>query len=494
MTVDAGVWVSLSVYFVLMIAIGIYAYKKQAKDTQGYLLGGRDLSPSVTALSAGASDMSGWLLVGLPGAMYASGLINVWMALGLVVGAGLNYWLVAPRLRTYTEVAGDAITLPDYFANRFDAKSPLLRVISALIVIVFFTVYTAANLVGGGKLFESALAMDYTTGVYITALVVVGYTLIGGFLAVSLTDFVQGIMMLVAMLVVPYVAMNHLGGLDVTMAAVRELDPNLMNPLHGASVLGVVSMLAWGLGYFGQPHIIVRFMAMRSAKDAPMAGLIGMGWMVLSLLGALFVGFAGIAYVENTHMPLDDPETIFLVFTQYLFHPLVSGFLLAAILAAIMSTISSQLLVVSSSLTKDIYTLFFNKHASEARQVLVGRVSVLVVAAIACVLAQDADSSVLGLVANAWAGFGAAFGPLVLFSLLWRRMSETGAILGMVTGALVVIVWAYVPIGGVLLNDHLYAMVPAFVLSCIATILGSLMHPARASTTDQFDEFARRLR
>ncbi|MGM8908662.1 sodium/proline symporter PutP [Psychrobacter sp. 1U1] len=475
--ISSGVLISLGAYFLVMIGIGIYAYFKQANDTEGYMLGGRNLGPAVTALSAGASDMSGWLLLGLPGYMYADGVVSVWIALGLTLGALLNYIIVAPRLRVYTEVADNAITLPDYFANRFEDKSHMLRVISALVIILFFTVYTAASLVGGGKLFESSLNLSYSMGLWVTAGVVVAYTLFGGFLAVSMTDFVQGIIMLFAMVIVPIVAFTDLGGISATTQAVGNIDTNLLNVTSGMTVIGIISLMAWGLGYFGQPHIIVRFMAIRSVKDVPTARNIGMSWMVVSLIGSLMTGFAGRAYVQKTAMTLDDPETIFLVFTQFLFHPLVSGFLLAAILAAIMSTISSQLLVVSSSLTKDVYKLFFDKDAPEARQVLVGRISVIIVAVVAIFLASDPDSSVLNLVSNAWAGFGAAFGPLVIFSLTWRGMNRNGAVAGMVIGALTVILWVYGPfeMNGMALNSWLYAIVPGFILSTIAIFAVSIM-------------------
>lgn len=474
--VSGGILVSLGAYFLVMIGIGIYAYFKQNNDAEGYMLGGRNLGPAVTALSAGASDMSGWLLLGLPGYMFADGVVSVWIALGLTCGAFLNYIIVAPRLRVYTEVADNAITLPDYFANRFEDTSHLLRVISAVVIILFFTVYTAASLVGGGKLFESSLNLSYSTGLWVTAGVVVAYTLFGGFLAVSMTDFVQGVIMLFAMVIVPVVAFTDLGGVGATTNTLRNIDPNLLNVTSGMTVIGIISLLAWGLGYFGQPHIIVRFMAIRSVKDIPTARNIGMSWMIISLIGALMTGFAGRAYVQKTAMSLDDPETIFLVFTQFLFHPLVSGFLLAAILAAIMSTISSQLLVVSSSLTKDVYKLFFDKTAPEARQVLVGRISVVLVAVIAILLASNPESSVLSLVSHAWAGFGAAFAPLVVFSLLWRRMNRNGAVAGMVVGALTVIIWVYggLQYNGMPLNDWLYAIVPGFILSSIAIVIVSL--------------------
>lgn len=475
--IETGVLISLALYFLLMIGIGVWAYFKADNDSAGYMLGGRNLSPGVAALSAGASDMSGWLLLGLPGYMYSSGVVSIWIALGLTIGAFANYLLVAPRLRVYTEIADNAITLPDYFANRFEDKSHLLRVISAIVIILFFTVYTAASLAGGGKLFDSALGMSYSTGLWVTAGVVVIYTLFGGFLAVSTTDFVQGVIMLLAMIIVPLVAFTDLGGVGATTTAIRNIDPEMLNIFSGMTFLGILSLLAWGLGYFGQPHIIVRFMAIRSVKDVPTARRIGMSWMIVSLIGALMTGFAGRAYVQKTAMTLDDPETIFLVFTNFLFHPLVSGFLLAAILAAIMSTISSQLLVVSSSLTRDVYKLFFDREAPEARQVMVGRISVVLVAVVAIFLASDPDSSVLSLVSNAWAGFGAAFGPLVVISLMWKRMNRNGALAGMIVGAVTVILWVYGGFetsAGVSLNDWLYAIIPGFILSSIAIVIGSL--------------------
>lgn len=496
-TVETGVWISLALYFILMIAIGIYAYFKQKNDVEGYMLGGRNLGPAVTALSAGASDMSGWLLLGLPGYMYASGVVSIWIALGLTLGAFANYLLVAPRLRVYTEVADNAITLPDYFANRFHDRSHLLRVVSAVVVIVFFTVYTAASLVAGGKLFESSLGLSYSLGLWVTAGVVVAYTLFGGFLAVSLTDFVQGVIMLIAMLLVPIVAFGEIGSLSEGLAIAQQANAEVFNWTNGVTVMGIISLMAWGFGYFGQPHIIVRFMAIRSVKDVPVATAIGMGWMILSLIGALMVGLAGVGYIARHHMTLDDPETIFLVFSQVLFHPLISGFLLAAILAAIMSTISSQLLVVSSSLTRDVYKLFLDREATEARQVLVGRISVVVVAIIAIVLAGDSDSSVLQLVSHAWAGFGAAFGPLVILSLTWQRMNRNGALAGMIIGAVTVIVWVYggITIGGQPANDAIYSILPGFALSVIATIVVSLMTaPPPASIIDKFKEMERGLR
>ena len=470
-----GTLFSLALYFIVMIGIGLYAYKKSTSDAAGYMLGGRSLSPSVTALSAGASDMSGWMLMGLPGAMYVTGLSSIWIAIGLVIGAYFNYLIVAPRLRTYTEVANDSITLPDFFENRFNDKRHLLRVVSSIVIILFFTLYTSSGIVAGGKLFESSFGLDYEVGLYVTAGVVVLYTMFGGFLAVSLTDFVQGCIMFVALVLVPFVVISDIGGLQAVNETVNSLDPEKFNMFNGVSALAIISAMAWGLGYFGQPHIIVRFMAIRSVKDLPVARRIGMTWMIVSICGAMATGFAGIAYVAKTGTVLTDPETIFILFSQVLFHPLIAGFLLAAILAAIMSTISSQLLVTSSSLTGDFYQAFLNKNATDKQLVFVGRLSVLIVAIVAIFLAYNRNSSILSLVSNAWAGFGAAFGPLVILSLYWKKMNKQGALAGMLTGAFTVLFWIYAPItiGGESLSSTMYEIVPGFILATIAIVVVS---------------------
>ncbi|MDE3271140.1 sodium/proline symporter PutP [Pseudoalteromonas sp. G4] len=472
---EFGTIFSLGLYFVVMLGIGLYAYKKSTSDVSGYMLGGRNLSPSVTALSAGASDMSGWMLMGLPGAMYLSGLSSAWIGIGLIIGAYLNYLIVAPRLRSYTELANDSITLPDFFENRFNDDKRILRVISSLVIIIFFTLYTSSGVVAGGKLFESSFGMSYELGLYVTAGVVVVYTLFGGFLAVSLTDFVQGCIMFLALVLVPIVVLTEVGGLSNAVTTVEQLNPSLLSFVSGVSVLGVISAMAWGLGYFGQPHIIVRFMAIRSVKDLPIARRIGMSWMIVSLIGALATGFVGVVYVNQTGTELKDAETIFILLSQVLFHPLIAGFLLAAILAAIMSTISSQLLVTSSSLTEDIYKAFFNQQASQTTLVMVGRISVLVVALLAIFLAYDRDSSILSLVSNAWAGFGAAFGPVVILSLYWSRMTKQGALAGIISGAATVLLWIYLPItvNGESLSSLMYEIVPGFVIASIAIVVVS---------------------
>ncbi|GGO90385.1 sodium/proline symporter PutP [Stakelama pacifica] len=482
-----GTIISLIVYFAAMLGIGVYAWAKSTDDSEGYLLGGRQLPPAVAALSAGASDMSGWLILGLPGALYASGLVEAWIGIGLFIGAFANWILVAPRLRQQTAELDDSLTIPEFLSRRFPSQAITLRVISALIIVVFFSVYTAAGLVGGGKLFDTSFAglfgslpqdlggSDYGFGVWITAGVVLAYTMFGGFLAVSLTDFVQGCIMVVALVLMPIVATMGEGGIGPMSHALTSIDPNFLSITHGLTVLGFLSAITWGLGYFGQPHIIVRFMAIRSLPEVATARNIGMTWMGVAMLGSLGIGIAGRAFVERNGIPMEDPETIFIVLADLLFHPLITGFLLAALLAAIMSTISSQLLVASSSLTEDFYRLFFRKQASEREMVTVGRICVLLVAVVAALLAMDPNSEVLGLVSNAWAGFGAAFGPLILLSLTWKRMTAAGAVSGLVIGAAVVILW--IALGwneSFLGGEGIYEIIPGFFAAMIAIVGVSL--------------------
>lgn len=478
------VYISLGVYFVAMLLIGFYAYRKTS-NLNDYMLGGRGLGPSVTALSAGASDMSGWMLMGLPGAMYTTGLSSAWLAIGLSIGAYLNYLILAPRLRAYTELANDSITIPDFLENRFSDNTKILRSVSAIVIIVFFTLYTSAGFVSGGTLFESAFGLDYRIGLFVTAGVVIVYTLFGGFLAVSLTDFVQGLIMFVALILVPVVAFTDLGGTANVMDSVQKIDPTLMDIFKGTSVIGIMSFLAWGLGYFGQPHIIVRFMAINSVEELKPARRIAMGWMIISIIGALAVGLVGIAYVSKNNISLEDPETIFILFSNILFHPYITGFLLAAILAAIMSTISSQLLVTSSALTEDFYKAFFRRKAGDKELVLVGRLAVLLVSLVGLALSYTPKDSILSLVGNAWAGFGSAFGPAILLSLYWKRMNRWGALAGIVVGAATVMVWISVPA----LKGFMYEMIPGFFLSLIAVVVVSLMtnKPGKA-VREEFNE------
>ncbi|GHB27986.1 sodium/proline symporter PutP [Salinicola rhizosphaerae] len=479
-----GVWISLIAYFVLMIAIGLYAMRTSTSTSEDYMLGGRTLSPQVAALSAGASDMSGWLLLGLPGAMFVSGLGSAWIGIGLFVGAFFNWLLVAPRLREQTVHYGNAITIPAFLANRFPTRAMSLRTISAIVIVVFFSIYTASGLVAGGKLFDSAFAgvinigglSDYATGVIITLGVVLVYTVVGGFLAVSMTDFVQGCIMMLALVIMPAVVLFGEGGGGFSQASqtLNEVDPSLLSWTSGLTFIGWLSAVTWGLGYFGQPHIIVRFMAIRSLKDVPVARNIGMSWMLISLIGAVSVGIFGRAYAVRNGLDVQDPETIFIVLADLLFNPLITGFLYAALLAAIMSTISSQLLVASSSLTEDFYRLFLREEATEKETVLVGRLSVVAVGIVAAIIASDPNSQVLGLVSNAWAGFGAAFGPLIILSLMWSRTNGAGAIAGMVVGAVTVIVWISLGWSASFLGGPgVYEIIPGFIASFVAILVVS---------------------
>ena len=495
---QSGAYISLAIYFIAMFSIGIYAYSATKGDLTGFMLGGRNLNPAVTALSAGASDMSGWMLLGLPGAMYISGLSSAWIALGLTLGAYLNYLLVAPRLRVFTELLDDAVTIPEYFERRFDDRGHLIRILSSVVIIIFFAIYTTSGVVAGGKLFESSFGLNYELGLFITAGVVVAYSTFGGFLAISTTDFVQGCIMFLALILVPIVTLNQIGSVAQTQYYLMELSPAMLT-LGGGSLLGILSAASWGLGYFGQPHIIVRFMAIRSVREIKVARRIGMSWMIISLTGAIAVGLVGAAYIKSIDGNLSDPETIFIFLSNTLFDPLVSGFLLAAILAAIMSTISSQLLVTSCSLTEDIYHTFLRKKASDTELVLVGRLCIVAVALLAIFLAHDRDSSILSLVSNAWAGFGAAFGPVVLLSLFWARMTRQGALAGIVVGASVVLLWIYgdFTINNQTPSDYIYEIVPGFFAGVIAIVTVSLLTKSEHDTTSAFsvmkNEMAHRL-
>lgn len=477
--------IALVLYLLAMLGVGMAAYRL-TKNLSDYILGGRSLGAAVTALSAGASDMSGWLMLGLPGALYASGLNQVWIALGLSFGALANWRFVARRLRRYTEQAGDALTIPDYFENRFGDESRVLRVASAVVILTFFTIYTSAGLVSGAILFQETFGLGYFPALLIGSVAIVSYTFIGGFIGVCWTDSIQGVMMFFALLIVPAVAISSLGGWDATLTAVASAQsPAFLDVFHETSVIGAVSLMAWGLGYFGQPHILARFMAIRDADEMPVAQAVGMTWMVLGLYGAIATGFTGIAYFADA--PLDNPESVFLSFAKALFNPWITGFLLAAVLAAIMSTVSSQLLVSASVLAEDFYKRLYKEQAGPAELVRIGRLSVLLISVIAVILASDRESSVLSLVAYAWAGFGAAFGPVILLSLFWKRMTRNGALGGMIVGAITVLVWKHLS-GGLF---EIYEILPGFIFAMVAIVAISLMErqPSEA-ITNIFDAVA----
>lgn len=486
---ETPVLISFTLYMLVMIGIGFYFYFK-TDSLSDYVLGGRGLGPGVTALSAGASDMSGWLLLGLPGLMYTEGLAGSWIAVGLIAGAYLNWHYVAKALRVYTHRLSDAITIPDYFSNRFEDKGNILRVVTAIVILLFYTLYTSSGLVGGAKLFEATFGLDYDTALLVGSVIIVSYTFLGGYNAVSWTDFIQGILMMLALVITPLVVLYEIGGVDVGLRLIESVDPARLDLFSGASIVGILSLLAWGLGYFGQPHILVRFMSIRHEDEMLRAKTIGMTWMILSVIGSLSVGFFGLAYVLAEGVNLQDSEKIFITLSQLVFNPWIAGFLLAAILAAIMSTIDSQLLVSSSVLTRDIYHALLHKEASNRELVWVGRATVIVIAVIAWYISTDKNSSVLQLVAYAWAGFGAAFGPLVILSLYNPNITRLGAIAGMIVGSLTVIVWKQLE-GGIF---DLYELLPAFVAAWASVLIFSNLGPKSSPESKAiFDEVSSKL-
>lgn len=487
MTANTPMLVTFVVYIALMVLIGLFAYMR-TKNLSDYILGGRSLGSFVTALSAGASDMSGWLLMGLPGFAYLAGLEAVWIALGLAVGTWVNWKFVARRLRIYTELAGDSITLPDYFENRFGDRSRILRIVSSIFILIFFLVYTSSGFVAGAKLFSSVFGLPYQTGLYVGVVVIIGYTFLGGFMAVSWTDFFQGVLMFIAVTIVPVMGFRLVGGLGETIATVRGINPELLNAfttVEGGAVGGIaiISSLAWGLGYFGQPHILARFMGIRDAEQVTPARRIATVWVLVSLAMAVVIGLVGLAGLPAEELAADS-ERVFILLIEAVVPPLLAGIFLSAILAAIMSTADSQLLVTSSALTEDLYAVLLRDKASQKELVWISRGSVVVVALIAMFIAFDPDSSVLGLVSYAWGGFGATFGPIVLLSLFWRRMTRNGAVAGLLVGGITVIAW-YNLSGGIF---DLYEIVPGFVLGLIAIVVFSLLdkEPA-AELTEVFD-------
>ncbi len=464
--------VTFAIYIIGMLAIGVAAWY-YTRTFDDYILGGRSLGSFVTAMSAGASDMSGWLLLGLPGALYLGGVSEAWIAVGLVIGAWANWRYVAAPLRLYTERTQNALTLPDYFTHRFEDRGRLLRILSALIILVFFAIYCASGIVAGARLFESVFDVPYAEAMWWGAGATILYTLAGGFLAVSWTDTVQATLMIFALILTPVFVLIGLGGPAESLALVEQVDPQRLDFFKGASVVGIVSLLAWGLGYVGQPHILARFMAAGSVRSLKAARRIGMTWMVLCLLGAVAVGLLGIAWFSahpGQAGPVEEnAERVFIQLATVLFNPWVAGILLSAILAAIMSTLSCQLLVCSSALTEDLYKGFLRPRAGQRERVWVGRVTVLAVALLAIWLASDPDSRVLGLVSYAWAGFGAAFGPVVVLSLFWRGMTRNGALAGMLVGATTVIVWKL----WFAASTGLYEMVPGVLLATLAIVVVS---------------------
>ncbi len=476
---DIGIIAAFVVYLALMLTIGALYYKK-THNVSDYILGSRGLNKYVASLSAEASDMSGWLLIGLPGLAYASGMQAGWVALGLIIGTFLNWKLVAKRLRIYTQEAGDSLTLPEFFKNRFHDKSDIIGGICAIFILIFFLLYTSAQFVSTGKLFNTVFGIDYTTALLIGSLIVVVYTFIGGFMAVCWTDFFQGLLMLFAILIVPIAAIGLLGGPVATIDAINAANPNLLNPFADAdgtplTAIAIISLMAWGLGYFGQPHILVRFMAIRDPKEIAHARTVAMIWVILSLAAAVAIGLVGKVFLSQ---PLvgSASETVFMVMTDQIFFSFLAGIILCGILAAIMSTASSQLLVTSSAVSEDLYRTYLRPNASEKEGIWVSRISVLAAAAIAIVLGLNPDSLVYGIVSYAWAGFGAAFGPALLMALFWRRMTKAGALAGIISGGVTVLIWKQLNL------FNLYEIVPGFIIALIAIYVVSMLTPAPDSS------------
>ncbi|MCR5686468.1 MAG: sodium/proline symporter PutP [Lachnospiraceae bacterium] len=496
------IMIAIAVYLLVMIFIGA-SFMKKNNNSEDYFLGGRSLNGFVAALSAGASDMSGWMLMGLPGSIYLLGTGQVWIGIGLMLGTIANWLFVAGPLRKYTIRANNSLTLPEFFVNRYRDEKKVLLGISSAVIVIFFIVYTASAFSAGGKLFNSVFGMDYHLALIIGALVILTYTFMGGFLAVCTTDFIQGLLMLVAVIFVPVIALINMGPGNFTSNLVSTgVDPaSFMNPMQEGgtriSAVSILSSFAWGLGYFGMPHILVRFMAIKDKNELKKSKSIAILWVVLGLGFACVIGLLGRAYLAAKFGVMDDSEKVFIemikkVFTEDSNVALLAGLFIAAILAAIMSTADSQLLVASSAISEDLYKGIIKKDASEGSVLNVGRAATICVAVIALFIAWNPDSSVMKLVSDAWAGFGAAFGPLVLCSLFWKRTNFHGAFAGILAGALTVIIWDYIPLmGGETIGTvtGLYSLLPGFIISLIAIVAVSLCTPAPSEEImKEFDE------
>ena len=471
-------------YFVVLLAIGASFYRKST-NMEDYLLGGRGMGSWVTAFSAQASDMSGWLLMGLPGAIYLGGMPQAWIAIGLFIGTVLNWKLVSSRLRIYTQKT-NTITLPCFFEARFKDPTGLLRIISAIIILIFFAIYASSGLVATGLLFESTFGIKYQIAVIIGGCVIIAYTFLGGFLAVCWTDLLQGALMVFAIVIVPAMTYNTAGGFGAIKNAMttKNISSGLLPQADTLpiGIIMIISSMAWGLGYFGQPHILVRFMSIKSVNKLKRSMAIAIIWVFLSLTGAVIVGFIAIAMFDNLRN--GEQEKVFIYMISDLFNPWFGGILLAAIFSAIMSTIDSQLLVSSSALSEDFYSRAIRKEASDKEIVWVGRACVIIISGIALIMALGRNDTILGIVAYAWGGFGAAFGPLILFALYSRKTSWQSALAGMVTGTIVLVLWKKAG-----LNDSMYEIVPGFIANCIMiTIVNTLIGQKDKAILEEFDK------
>ena len=497
-----GIMISIVVYLSVVVIIGMI-YSKKTKNVGDFYLGGRKLGPLVTAMSAEASDMSSWLLMGLPGVAYLAGIADAgWTAIGLAVGTYFNWLIVAKKLRNYSAKIG-AITVPDYFSLRYKDKSKALMAIAALVIVVFFVPYTASGFAACGKLFGTLFGIDYHIAMVISAIVIVGYTSLGGFNAASTTDFIQSVIMSVALVIVLVFGIKQAGGMDNVIQNAQSLSGYLtMFETHDAaantaspySLLTICSTLAWGLGYFGMPHILLRFMAIENPEKIKLSRRVASVWVVISMGVAVLIGIVGLGMVHNNTLgALEDSETIIVQIANLLSQKgivfaLIAGVILAGILASTMSTADSQLLAASSSVSENILGGLFKLKLSETAQMVVARVTLIVISIIGVVLAWDSNSNVFKIVSFAWAGFGAAFGPVMLLSLFWKRSNKYGAIAGMLAGGIMIFVWKFGvrPLGGIL---DIYELLPAFIIGLVVNIVVSLVTPApEKEITDTFDE------
>lgn len=470
MKMDMDIIISFSVYLIFVLSVGIYFFKK-SKNMSDYFLGDRQLNSWVTALSAQASDMSGWLLMGLPAAAYINGASASWIALGLALGTYFNWKFIAAKLRKMSAASGDSITIPEYLQNRFKSKSTTIRSVCAIIIFVFFLIYTASAFNAGAKLFNYIFNIDYTVALTIGAIIIIAYTFLGGFLAVCWTDFFQGILMFVAIIIVPLFAAFNTPNLSLDLLQIARQGEFLnlfASPTGTISLVAIISSLAWGLGYLGMPHVLTRFMAVKSSSMLKKSRRIATIWVIISLLAAVAVGIIGYAYLENTgisYNSLGSAEVIFVDLVIKLFPGILSGVLLSAILAAIMSTADSQLLVTASAVSNDFYKALFRKNASDKELMWVSRGSVLGISILAYFIALDPNNSVMSLVSYAWAGLGSAFGPVILLSLFWKRMTQKGALIGMITGGATVIIWEILKLED---KTGVYSIIPGFLLALLA--------------------------
>ncbi len=501
--VDVPVLIAFLLYLAGMLAIGFY-FSNKSKKMSDYFLAGRNLGGWVTAMSAQASDMSGWLLMGLPGAAYATGMGNYWIAIGLGIGTILNWILVAKPLRRFTEVCGDSITIPQYLQNRFKADSPLIRVVCAIVIFIFFLVYTTSAFVSGGKLFQVVFNIDPTNETYtkaaviISALIIITYTFMGGFNAVAWTDFVQGILMFVTIVALPIALVSNTPNfsadlLSSTQKIVAEgADASgYMSLTSNMSGIDIISNLAWAFGYFGMPHILVRFMAIKDTKEVKKSAAIAIIWVVISLTAAVLIGILGRVYLDSQNVALSssEQELIFIKTVKMLFPSFLGGIFLSAVLASIMSTADSQLLVTASAVVNDFYTVVVKKEASEKKLMWISRIAVMLVSVIACILALNPNDSIMGIVSNAWAGFGAAFGPAIVFSLYWKRLTLKGTAAGIIGGAATVLIWEYILPDAVTMG--LYSIIPGVIVSVLLTVIVSLIDKEPSQEIQQLFEAAK---